>query len=131
MITNLQTTLDECVERFEDAWDSEDTPSVEDFFPPRDSKEFAEVAIELLRIDMERRWAGSDLKLLREYRAEFSWLVERPDLLSQLAFEEYRLRSLRGEPVRGILRDGIQCRHFRLASLIACRAGYQRPAAVE
>ena len=54
--------LNEIVEAFETVWNRDDDADVEDFFPDADHPDFEDVALELLCVDLERRWYGGDAK---------------------------------------------------------------------
>ncbi len=89
-------TLNELIERFEDAWNAcepPDCPNVADFLPPASADHYEQFVLELLRVDMERRWLGNCRKSLDEYRLEYPTLAKSPECLSALAFEEFRLRA--------------------------------------
>lgn len=90
--------IDEFVEEFELAW-GEDVPEISDFLPSRDHRRFRDVLLEIVRADIELRWQRSCVKSLEAYGAQFPELFDDLELLSQVAFEEYRLRRLAGESV--------------------------------
>ncbi|WP_197526668.1 serine/threonine-protein kinase [Botrimarina colliarenosi] len=58
-----------------------------------------QIAVELVRVDLERSWECGCPRRLSEYRAVAPQLFAEPDLLSDAAFEEYRLRRQAGEQV--------------------------------
>jgi hypothetical protein len=97
---NTPLTLDELIERFEDAWNacaSTACPRAADFLPSAATAGFAQVATELLRVDMERRWSGQHRKTLSDYLAEYPQLAGDRASLSALAFEEFQLRLAQKE----------------------------------
>lgn len=72
---NTLLTLDELIERFEDAWNACEPPAcpnVADYVPSSSVDNFESIAIELLRVDMERRWSINHHKSLDEYRSVIS-----------------------------------------------------------
>lgn len=72
---------------------------VEDYFPPRDHPAFADIALELLRIDLEQRWRRGRRLSLDDYRQRFPEILGDSERLTLLAFEEYRQRCDAGEAV--------------------------------
>ena len=92
-------TLGEIVEEFEFAWNLDDDADVSAFLPPSDDPSFERVALELLRVDLERRWRIGQAKPVEEYVRQFPDVLRRSDLIEQLAYEEYRLLKEHGEPV--------------------------------
>lgn len=100
---NPSPTLDDLVDRFEDAWSEyhpPDYPNVSDYFPSPTSDAFEQIVLELLRVDMERRWTTQRRKSLDQYRAEYPHLAQNATWLSALGFEEFRLRSEHHESPR-------------------------------
>lgn len=99
MNTPLPNTLDDFVEAFESA--RAENPRVEllDYLPPATDVLYAQVAAELIRIDMEHSWNNGQRKPLQEYRKLLPGVFENKQLLEEIAFEEYRLRQQAGEQV--------------------------------
>ena len=91
--------LDSIVESFESAYVADVIPAIEDFLPDHSDPDFQEILLELLRVDMEYRWSSGDPKRLAEYLSQFESELSDPQLVTQLAFEEYRLRIESGESV--------------------------------
>ncbi len=92
-------TLGEIVEEFELTWNVDGNADVVDFLPSPDDPAFERVALELLRVDLERRWRSGHAKTVEQYLRQFPELLHRSDLIEQLAYEEYRLLREHGEPV--------------------------------
>jgi eukaryotic-like serine/threonine-protein kinase len=59
----------------------------------------AEVVVELIRIDMERGFAAHPRRSLSDYLEDFPALNARPELVQQIAYEEFRLRRESGEDI--------------------------------
>ena len=94
-------SLDVVVERFEEAWNQCNgiLPDLTRFLPSEKTADFQEAAVELIRIDMERRIASGQPQRLNAYLDRFPWISSAPRWLGELAFEEYRLRLSEGEEV--------------------------------
>lgn len=91
--------LERRVEAFEAAWGTSGPASVENFLPPRESPAFPQVLAELIRIDLEYRWAEGDAPRLESYRGLAPELFRDSQWVGSLAFEEYRQRRAKGDPV--------------------------------
>ncbi len=91
--------IDEYIDAFESAWQIGSADSIDAFLPPMHHPKYAELVVELARIDLERRWGLPDRKSLSEYFSEFPEVFDDPDRRAVLAFEEFRLRRLQGEDV--------------------------------
>jgi serine/threonine protein kinase/Flp pilus assembly protein TadD len=87
-----QDLLEKCVERFERSW----TP--QSLFESGEWLEFVpgaqrlEVLAELVRVDMELQFVSGSPRDLDTYLARFPELLDYPNLLAAVAFEDYRLR---------------------------------------
>lgn len=92
-------TLDTFVDRFEEAWQTESEPDVGKYLPASDHPQAQSIALELLRIDLERRRSSGHPLELRTYRERFPGVLHDPTAWATLAFEEYRLRRAAGEPI--------------------------------
>ena len=91
--------VDEFVEAYELAWRREAAPKLADFLPPPGHPQRREVWLELVRVDLELRWDQGCPKALDDYRHGFPDLLDDPQSLAQVAFEEYRMRRQAGEEV--------------------------------
>lgn len=89
--------MDRYAGAFERAWQSEGTPSVTEFLPPREHPLYEPTLGELIRIDLEMRWTRGQPKRLLEYCAEFPVPFRNAVLLRDIAFEEYRQRLQAGD----------------------------------
>ena len=90
--------LDDFVEAFESAWERDGAPRLEAFLPPADHPLRSAVLRELIRVDLEYSRERGSPRRLADYELLFPELFRDPDGLRAVAFEEYRLRRLAGEP---------------------------------
>jgi serine/threonine protein kinase/Flp pilus assembly protein TadD len=90
---------DSFIEAFEEAWQSQGPVPLEEFLPPGDHPHFLEILTELIRVDLDYGWKRGQAVSLTEYRHRFPEAFENDDSLRGIAYEEYRLRRLAGEPV--------------------------------
>jgi len=85
-------TLDDIVERFEDAWERGERPEVAAFLPLNGAR--ASVLVELVHVDLERRLkAGEDVRV-EGYLQQFPELSDA-SILGELAAAEFSLRRRR------------------------------------
>ncbi|MEZ6121027.1 MAG: protein kinase [Pirellulaceae bacterium] len=90
--TAFDKRLDAVVDAFEERLRDDSETDVRLFLPAGRADEDQEIALELLRVDLQYRWKRGDAKRVLAYMREF------PDLLTQcgrtaLAFEEYRMAT--------------------------------------
>ncbi|MCA9035320.1 MAG: serine/threonine protein kinase [Planctomycetaceae bacterium] len=85
-----------CIESFQQAWDEGQIPDVRDYIElvPNDYQYPA--LIELVKLDLENRWAAGLRRLVEDYADDFPELTEIPD---ELIFEEYHVRRSHGDKV--------------------------------
>ncbi len=94
------------VEQYEAALARGEQPEVADFAPEPGCPGRLDVLCELIRVDLEHRWASGQPRRLEEYRAVSSELFRDPERVGEMAFEEYRQRLQAGErPLRSEYRD--------------------------
>ncbi len=91
--------VEERVESFEAARQQNRGARIEDFLPDRSDPEYANVAVELMRVELEHGWREGIAPAVEDYRARFSDVLEVPERLEALAFEDYRCRSQAGQSV--------------------------------
>lgn len=91
--------VDAFLDPFERAWQTGAVPDIAPYLPPRNHSRFREVLLEMVRVDMELRGQHACGNGLEAYRDRFPELFEDPAVLSQLAFEEYRLLRQAGDGV--------------------------------
>lgn len=91
--------LERRIEAFEAAWGTSGPAQVENFLPSRESPAFPQVLAELIRIDLEYRWAEGGSPRLESYRGLAPDLFLDSQWVGSLAFEEYRQRRAKGDPV--------------------------------
>ncbi|MHB1426035.1 MAG: serine/threonine protein kinase [Gemmataceae bacterium] len=82
MSTPLSKSMDQLLDRFDDAWNGPTLPRIEDYLPPADSPDYPPMLEELVKIELERRFKRGERPALAEYRqrfpacAEAAWLDE-------------------------------------------------------
>ena len=91
--------LDEYVAAFESAQAVGEEVDLANFLPPLGHPQYAKLLCELARIDLELSWRRGCPRKVEYYRDRFPGLADS-DALSDLAFEEYRLRCQAGERPR-------------------------------
>ncbi len=96
-----QLTLDEMIDRYEAAlaqspWSSVDLRL---YVPSSASSEYWQTLVELLRIRMEHAFQDDPTQGVEQCIREFPGLLQRTELLGDLAYEEFRLRQSAGQSV--------------------------------
>lgn len=97
-----EESLDQIIEAFETAWNSNSDVELSQFFPPPSHSAHDDVLTELLCVDLERRFKLGRHKTVSDYKREFPELLDHKPILERLAFEEYRLLSGQGAPVTAV-----------------------------
>lgn len=97
----LLDEVDAAVEAYESACEEHAGEEVDlrAFAPSPESPHYTAVVVELIRVDMEHRWHQLSGSRIETYRALFPEVLSRRECLSQIAFEEFRLRVHADEPV--------------------------------
>ncbi len=96
-ITLLDSPQERCVEKFESALAEQDDVAPRDFLPARNEGHYLETLVEILRVYVDWRYANNVPIRLQELQLDYPDAFTNVDLLSQLAFEEYRARHNHGE----------------------------------
>jgi eukaryotic-like serine/threonine-protein kinase len=101
MINIAPTDVDSAVEAYEAARERDpgSAADLRQFAPEATHPAYATVVVELVRVDLEHTWQPNDPSRLARYRTMFPGVWQRADLWSQVAFEEFRLRTMAGEQV--------------------------------
>lgn len=99
MHRDLEEEVDLFVERCESAWRDSDDVEIGEFLPPDGHPLHAEIAVELLRVDLDHRRSRGQNVDLDSYIQRFPKALSDPKQLTELAYEEYRLRLQAGESV--------------------------------
>ena len=89
--------LDSFVSVFEEQAISQQRPLSDEFLPPPSHPHCLEISTELVRIDLELARERGKPRELEEYRELVPAVFTSPTHLTQIAFEEYRLRCADGE----------------------------------
>ena len=98
-LTPSSRRVDEFIEAFEAAMEFQTDQDWTAFLPDPSDPEFKVAAVELMRVDLEHHWAAEDPRSLANYRQRLPELFADPEILGQLAYEEYRLRKAQGEAI--------------------------------
>ena len=94
--------IDPYIEGFERALAARGCAEIADYLPDPGDEVYPVVLRELVRVDLEFHWENGRPKRVESYLGAFPCLGEDPWGLSEIAFEEYRLRCRAGEePSRG------------------------------
>jgi serine/threonine protein kinase/predicted Zn-dependent protease len=114
---SLMHDVDAAVEAFEAARAEQNGVALDlrDFAPPADHPHYAEIVVELIRVDLEYGWASSDSDRLQRYCQLFPTVFGQQECLTRIAFEEFRLRQQQGErvdPQEYEARYGIDASHW-------------------
>ncbi|MEZ6117463.1 MAG: protein kinase [Pirellulaceae bacterium] len=91
--------VDEFIEAFEAALEFQTDQDWTSFLPDPSDPDFKAAAVELMRVDLEHHWLDNDQRSLANYRQRLPELFADPEILGQLAYEEYRLRKAQGEAI--------------------------------
>jgi serine/threonine protein kinase/tetratricopeptide (TPR) repeat protein len=91
--------LDSILEAFERDDEISGGADVVAYLPKSDDPSYHRIAVELIRVDLERSWARGSRKRLEAYRTVTPELFDDPVRLAEIGFEEYRLRKQSGEMV--------------------------------
>ncbi|HVX16028.1 MAG TPA: serine/threonine-protein kinase [Pirellulales bacterium] len=99
--TILWQQLTECLEAFAAAWqDAPHPPALRDYLPALPSSLRWLALVELVKVDLERRWSRSEWRWpLERYAAEFPELSADGVLPNDLIYEEIHVRRQAGEVV--------------------------------
>jgi serine/threonine protein kinase len=92
--------FDAYVDQFESAWAQGPPGEIESFLPPVGDEFRNRVLLELVRVDLERRWDQGDDTSIDVYLEEYPELRTDRASLGDLAYEEYRLRLQAHRPKR-------------------------------
>jgi serine/threonine protein kinase/tetratricopeptide (TPR) repeat protein len=87
--------LEEFVDAFETAQVRHGQANLADFLPPAEHPNRRDVALELVRVDLEYRWRRGDLCSPDSYRARLPDLFDDLDAVQQIEFEVERLSRRR------------------------------------
>src|SRR5688500_5643430 len=94
MLCNLNVAAE--VERFAVAFERARAKAgnapLEEFLPPHEHPAYADIGLELLRIDLELTYQKNQAPSLHEYRRRFPIILASQPRFERLAFEDYRQR---------------------------------------
>jgi eukaryotic-like serine/threonine-protein kinase len=89
--------LGEYIEVYESALAFKGEAELAEFAPPANHPERLAILCELVRVDLEYQWEQGRQPHLEHYRDRFPALFEEPELVREMAYEEYRQRQRAGE----------------------------------
>src|ERR1700742_2403521 len=92
MIAKNPSDLDSILEEFERDDELSGGADIVDYLPDAADPDYDRIAVELIRVDLERSWARGSRKRVDTYRQVAPRLFSEPRCLAEIAFEEYRLR---------------------------------------
>jgi serine/threonine protein kinase/Flp pilus assembly protein TadD len=92
-----QTDLDVVLEAYEADAAKGKRVDLQSYLPPVSHSDYLLIAVELIRVDMERCFDRGMAKRVEDYRQLAPALFENSESLSAIAFEEYRLRKRAGD----------------------------------
>ena len=95
----LDPSFDNCIMDFEQTWTTSSHLEFERHLPSPDDPNYMQLAVELMRVDMELSWAAGERTTLADYEELLPSLHDYPELRAAVAYEEYRQRATQGEPV--------------------------------
>lgn len=105
-LPSFASFLDRQVDAFEHAFRESPETDIAQFLPYAGHPEYYVVLTELLRVRLELDWRSGRPFSLGEAIDRFPELLTRKNELEALAFEEYRQRRLKGEPVEAAEYEG-------------------------
>src|SRR5579863_4771737 len=89
--------LDDFIRAYEAAWASGEPADLKAFLPEPGHLLYGSVLREMVRVDLELRWACRQPRPLEDYRVSFPELFDDRENLDAITFEDYRLRREQGE----------------------------------
>ena len=100
------------------AWDTGGEPDIADHLPAADDTLRTQTLLELVKIDLEYRWANGTGRLLDVYVSRFPELTGDDGPAAELIYEEYRQRRAAGAPVsKDAILDRYPARAAKLEAL--------------
>lgn len=87
----LSSWLEDCVRRFEDAWQEAIPPDLDDYLPP-EAPERGRLLLELVLIDLEYRLSRDESLQVEAYLERYPELAANPGAVVQLVAVEFELR---------------------------------------
>lgn len=90
-------TASDWIDRFESDRRKLSRLDLASYFPEEGHPEFENIVAEILRAELEWRWSNGEWNGFSELVSELAWIVDRPAIISPLAFEDYRLALSHGQ----------------------------------
>ena len=82
---------------FENAWQGNSTPSIDDFLPESIEDERADLLSELVVIDFEHRWRRDPSTKVDRYFQAYPEVLKNATIREELIRHEFRLRQKAGD----------------------------------
>ena len=98
--TSISANLAHQVEAFEAALVADPNTDLAPFLPGEGHPLYLPVLVELIRVDLEHAWGRGQRRSVAVYLARFPIVQKHANVLSSIAFEEYRQRRQAGENAR-------------------------------
>src|SRR4051812_15823729 len=98
-IAKNPSDLDSILDEFERDDELSGGANIVDYLPDVADPDYQRIAVELIRVDLERSWGRGNRKRVEVYREIAPQVFAKPIRLAEIAFEEYRLRRQSGEAV--------------------------------
>lgn len=95
----LEESISQFIDAFEDAWQSRPNPSIREFLPT-DSSLRNRVLLELVHVDLERRFKAGCIRTIESYLCDFPELTGIETAVVELAAAEFVLRQRQGADPR-------------------------------
>jgi serine/threonine-protein kinase len=92
-VSAADSSLEDCVERFEQAWESGQRPDIAAYLPLGDLR--TAVLVELVHVDLERRLKAGEAARVERYLGSYPQLADDSTVLLDLLAAEYGLRRRR------------------------------------
>jgi tRNA A-37 threonylcarbamoyl transferase component Bud32 len=94
----ISDSMEQILDRFDEAWNEPSPPSIEDYLATSDPVQRLALLVELIRIDLERRLAaGERVRLEEAYLLRFPELSSDKSAIAELVKHEFEVRH-RNEP---------------------------------
>jgi serine/threonine-protein kinase len=104
MLMAKESSFDTLLDQFEDGWQQGRAPRLDDFWQqiqrsPASASAQRDALIELIKIDLHRRWQANERPLLESYLPRFPLICSAAQLPGALIAEEYAARRSAGDSV--------------------------------
>jgi len=94
LFSEKSAAIEEILSRFEDAWESSDSPMIEEFLTLEGDQQH-ELLFELVHSDLEFRFNRNESPIIESYLKQFPKLLDNKESFLKLVVDEYRFRQKR------------------------------------